>query len=658
MITALSNSQAFALSNASISLILALLLAGVGHRARERGLLLASLAYLLTASQDIQFIAQGSPGDGSLAAIFWLLGISSMVLLMTGLLRYVRGPACRIEQEILTQLTLFLPALWVAHQLVPQALAGHTAFLVLVARCMLYTTEAMHSEARMGHGWVLLALLVQPALLVYTVLGGNLDRDELRIISGIPWMFIGMALLGVSANRSRMRIADELSQRAQAESRVRQLTYIDQTTGLPTRFAALEQIDVLIAAQKRFGLLLVNIDDFRRINDHFGIAGGDAFMRATAQRLLDLRGSPHCHVLARSGADEFLLAIECLQDDRLLDDIVTRIGRLFRQAVTFDDNEVFATASVGIAIHPDHGPQAEELLRNAATALHEAKHAGGKHHQRYREDMQTLLQEQMWLDHQLHIALQHGDFELHYQPQIALCSLPALTSVEALIRWPHAERGNISPVQFIPRAETSGLIIPLGHWVLSRAAQQAQRWRERGTPLRISVNLSAYQLKDPQLLDHLTTAQRVAGGLLDLEITESALMEADMQALQLLEQCRNLGYGLHLDDFGTGYSSLAQLVRLPFTSVKLDRAFICGPGAERNRPLVRSMVAAARELGMGVIAEGVETQAQADFLRDIGVHFAQGWLYLPAVAPEAISEKYQALAFPESGLRQLTARAP
>ncbi len=641
MISTLSSSQAFALSMGTVTAMLALLMIGMWRNSREPGLLLAGVAYLCTAAQNFEVASFGPHPEGAVWWFHQVNGILAMTLLMAGIMTYVRGNTRHLVRDIATQLAVFFPVLALSLYLLPKALAGHAAFSVLIMLAAWHTARAIPREPRIGHGWVLASLLFQPAVLMLAFFTGLHEKADVRTIAAVPWVFIGMTLLGVSLNRSRARVASELAHRTLAEGQVRKLMYVDTITGLPSRFAALEQIETLIQQQSPFGLLILNIDAFRRINDHFGLAGGDAFICAVAQRILDFRSTPGCRVLARSGVDEFMLVIHAIDEQELLN-LARALNNTFHQAIRFDDNEVFASVSMGLALHPDDGCSAEMLLRNAATALHDSQQAGGKGYQRYQSNMQALLQEQMWLDHQLHLALKHGDFTLHYQPKIDLQSGSKANakSVEALIRWPHTERGNISPAQFIPRAETNGVIVPLGRWVLAEAARQARRWLEQGLSMRIAVNLSARQFSDAAILDHLASAQRVAGGLLDLEVTESSVMEQELHAINILTSCRELGYGIHMDDFGTGYSSLAQLVRLPLTAVKLDRSFICGSATERNQALVRSMVAAVTELGLDVVAEGVETQQQAEFLRHIGVHYAQGWLYTPAVAADAIFERY------------------
>ena len=245
--------------------------------------------------------------------------------------------------------------------------------------------------------------------------------------------------------------------------------------------------------------------------------------------------------------------------------------------------------------------------------------------------MLRSVQQLQWLDQNLRLALENGQFELFYQPKVNLADRTT-GSVEALIRWTHPERGNIPPDEFIGRCESNGLIIPLGHWIIDAAALQAAEWRDQGHAVRIAINVSANQLADSELLQKLRAAQARANGLLDIELTESCLMSNQDKTLELLHQCRELDFGVHLDDFGTGYSSLSVLAKLPLTMIKLDRAFVREISNEGNgKALLKSMISMAKELGLAVVAEGVETQEQADFLSGQDVALAQGWLYAPAM---------------------------
>ena len=311
-----------------------------------------------------------------------------------------------------------------------------------------------------------------------------------------------------------------------------------------------------------------------------------------------------------------------------------RLGTGGHAYIRYNDVRIHLGLSIGIARSPVDSNEIDELLRFANVAVHEAKKQGGRCIRQYELAMDEQARQNLWLDHNLRAALDLGQFELHYQPKLLLANQRA-TSVEALLRWKHPERGNIRPDQFIPRAEATGLIIPIGRWVINAAAVQAAQWIEQGRPIRIAVNVSAKQLADANLIDILKAAQTIAHGMLDIELTESCLAENEKETLAFIVQSRALGFGVHLDDFGTGYSSLARLGNLPLTMIKLDRAFITPIGkSEKSDALVRAMVSVGKELRLQIVAEGVETQEQADYLLGLGVGYAQGWLYAPAMASE------------------------
>jgi cyclic di-GMP phosphodiesterase Gmr len=264
-------------------------------------------------------------------------------------------------------------------------------------------------------------------------------------------------------------------------------------------------------------------------------------------------------------------------------------------------------------------------------ALHEVKAKGIREVRAYDPSLEVKPQEHVWLDHHLRLALGEQQFSLFYQPKVLLESGRA-TSVEALLRWTHPERGQILPDQFIPRSEATGLIIPIGRWVIATAAAQARTWLAQDSTVRIAINVSAKQLSDPELIPRLKAAQAQAQGLLDIELTESCLLDSESLAIAFISQCRDMGYGVHLDDFGTGYSSLARLGNLPLTKIKLDRAFIAPIGQNaKSDALLKAMISIGNELRVPIVAEGVETQEQANYLRSHGVRYAQGWLFARAM---------------------------
>ena len=411
------------------------------------------------------------------------------------------------------------------------------------------------------------------------------------------------------------------------------LVYEDELTGLMSRYALRERLLSLIERGEEFGLLAIKPRDFSLLRDNFGPDGADEVLIAVASALKTLLPAPA--VVARSLGVEFMVlmpgpgGIEEMQ----------RLGRMalqrFAQPLNLKRTELVVPVSIGIACHPMHGNELEELLRNADTALHSAQEDGGRTQRVYDPRMQQRARERLWLDHHLRKALELQQLELHYQPKLDLRTGHCL-GVEALLRWRHPKRGLIRPDLFIARAEDNGQIAAIGRWVIVSAASQAAQWRAQGLLTRIAVNISARQFRDPDLLRWLSECQRAAQGLLDVELTESSVIGDQQGTAAFMQECRALGFKVFLDDFGTGFSSLAMLARLPIDVIKLDRSFLkSGPEQERSQALMKSVVSVAKELQLSIVAEGVETIAQEAFLRDIGVQAGQGWLYAVAMpAPD------------------------
>ncbi len=425
----------------------------------------------------------------------------------------------------------------------------------------------------------------------------------------------------------------QAQKQAQAQNdALRELLNHDELTGLLSRHALREELLGWVARAETFGLLSLKLVDFGLLRDNFGPEGADQVLIETAAALRALLAPGQ--LLAREGGDEFSIAVPTAHGDN---SELQRLGRSilnrFKAPLQLASTEVNASIAIGAVSYPAHGASLEELLRNASTALHSALESPGSHLTVYEPRLLLRARERLWLDHHLRRALDLHQLELHYQPKVALAGEVA-TSVEALLRWRHPKRGLIRPDLFIARAEKNGQIVAMGRWVIVNAAAQAAQWLAQGLRVRIAINISARQLSDPELPRWLAECQRIAHGLLDVELTESCVIEDEGRAEGFMQECRLLGCQVFLDDFGTGFSSLAQLARLPLDSIKLDRSFI-NTGGERGQALIRSLVTAARELQLKVIAEGVETEVQARWLLEMKVDEAQGWLYAPALpAPE------------------------
>lgn len=421
----------------------------------------------------------------------------------------------------------------------------------------------------------------------------------------------------------------DVTEERRAQERLATLATTDVVTGLPNRHAIQEHIAGTIASNEdaTFSIMFLDLDNFKNINDHYGHLTGDLLLQEAGKAVRGcLREGDR---LARLGGDEFLVMV---MDDApgIAEGIAEQIVQRMRQPFQLGLVQAYSGCSIGIARFPDHGITREDLIRNADTALYVAKGAGRQTYRMFKPAMNAKVRESLWLDTNLRRALDNNEFELYYQPKIDL-QTGEVSSVEALIRWHSLERGEVLPNQFIAYAEESGLIVPMAKWVMHTAAAQAAKWKEQGLDLRVAVNLSARNFLSETVVEDFVNSLKdanLAPCLLDIELTESCLLADEDAAREMIIKFRELGAEVHLDDFGTGYSSLSQLTRLPLDVIKLDRSFICPTDKNpRARAIVRAVVAVAQELECRIVAEGVETTEQADFLRKLGVENAQGFLF-------------------------------
>ncbi|WP_182074723.1 MULTISPECIES: cyclic di-GMP phosphodiesterase [unclassified Serratia (in: enterobacteria)] len=435
----------------------------------------------------------------------------------------------------------------------------------------------------------------------------------------------------------------DITEERRAQERLRVLANTDIITGLPNRNAIQDKINHAIATrgEESFGLVYLDLDNFKKVNDAYGHMFGDRLLVEVSLAILGCL-SPD-QVLARLGGDEFLVLAPQTDRERsqtLAQRIIDRLKTPFRIGLI----EVYTGCSIGIALCPEHGNDLDSLIRSADTAMYVAKEHGKRTYTVFSPEMNKRVAEYMWLDTNLRKGLEQNQLVLYYQPKIDARS-GEVHSVEALVRWDSPERGLIPPLQFISYAEESGLIGPLGQWVLQTAACQAAQWRERGLNLRVAVNLSARQLADDSIVNDLLGVlrrHRMAPCLLDFELTESSLIEDENRARVLITRLRELGAQVHLDDFGTGYSSLAQLARIPLDAIKLDKSFVRGVNFNPvSQSLVRAIVAAAEALAFRVIAEGVETESENQFLDEVGVDEKQGFLFARPMLPEQLEHWLQ-----------------
>jgi diguanylate cyclase (GGDEF)-like protein len=381
---------------------------------------------------------------------------------------------------------------------------------------------------------------------------------------------------------------------------------------------------------------MLDLDRFKNVNDSLGHAAGDALLRQVALRLKSALRSTDA--LARLGGDEFaIIQAECDDQRTGSIDLATRISKLIAEPFLLQGHQVEIGTSIGIAMAPEHGSDQEQLLKKADLALYRSKSAGRNCFTLYDEAMSVELEARNTLESDLRDAVARCQFELHYQPFFDFQS-GERRGLEALVRWRHPTRGLIPPDQFIPLAEETGLIVPLGEWVLKQACDDATSWP---ADIKVAVNLSPVQLKQAELFDVIRSALRSSGlppERLEIELTESVLLERAVENHALMERLKSIGISLALDDFGTGYSSLSCLTAFPFDKIKIDKSFIGNlTKGHKSSAIISSIVALARGLGMSVTAEGVETDAQFEKLKTLGVNFAQGYLLgrpVPLGAPK------------------------
>ncbi|HAJ91374.1 MAG TPA: hypothetical protein DCO71_01915 [Gammaproteobacteria bacterium] len=426
---------------------------------------------------------------------------------------------------------------------------------------------------------------------------------------------------------------------------LQKLAHHDALTGLPNRLLFLDRLQQAVRKARRanrlLAVLFIDLDRFKQINDSLGHAMGDAVLKVISRRLEDCLREDD--VVARLGGDEFTIIMDSLHNARHATTLAQKIIRAVQRPVRHKEQELYVSASVGISLYPQDGEDAAVLLRNADAAMYKAKGEGKNSFQFYTADMTELAFERVLMESHLHRALESDQFVVLYQPQIDLRT-DRLVGLEALVRWQHPELGQVLPAKFITLAEDTGLILPLGEWVLKTACRQMACWYQDGLfPGRVAVNLTANQLKHDSFLpavEHILNASSCRPEWLELEITEGVVMRQHEHSFQVLQQLKRLGIELAIDDFGTGYSSLAYLKRLPVSKLKIDRSFVRDiPEDDGDNAIARAVIAMGHSLGLRVIAEGVENSGQMAFLREAGCDEVQGYLCGPPLSADQITER-------------------
>ncbi|GBF06782.1 diguanylate cyclase/phosphodiesterase with GAF sensor [Deinococcus aerius] len=432
----------------------------------------------------------------------------------------------------------------------------------------------------------------------------------------------------------------------QAQERSEHLAHHDALTGLPNRLMLLDRAEqALRQADRRgtpVGMLVLDLDGFKVINDSLGHAVGDALLRAVGERLSHVLRAED--TVARFGGDEFVVLLPELRGTLDAANVALKLQETLREPFQVRSHTLVTNCSVGISLYPADGRDAEALLRAADTAMYQAKAVGKGQCCFYEEEMTRAAQEKLHLRGRLAQALEREEFRLHYQPQVDL-GTGRVIGLEALLRWPQPDGSWTPPGQFIPLAESSGLIVPLGAWVLREACAQLGRWRERGSlGVDLSVNVSARQWEDPSFPEQVRRVLGEAGlppERLVLEVTESVLFSNPQGARRLAQGLASLGVRVAVDDYGTGFSNLRQLQHLPIGQLKLDRSFVQPlPGGDKDQALVRSAVTLARGLNAAVVGEGIETEGQLTALRRLGCTVGQGFLLGRPVGAEEFEARH------------------
>ena len=474
----------------------------------------------------------------------------------------------------------------------------------------------------------------------------------LTVLASVGSLVLLATMLAGSVLEARMRASLR-----SAKHDLRKLALSDPLTGLPNRVvfegALAQAVQAADAKGGRLALLFIDLDGFKPVNESFGHHNGDLMLREAAARLRALAG-PHDR-LARLGADEFLILRTANPG---IDDAAQLAGELLErlsQPCKLDGRDAVITASIGIAMYPEHGAMST-LIAHADAAMRASKGTGGATYSFFEARMVSGAREQTDLLRDLRLALAKGQLELYYQPKIHAPS-GEITGAEALMRWHHPQRGMVSPTVFIPIAERYGLIHSLGNWVIEEACRQARIWRDEGLRMRVAINLSVHQLRQPDLAERIAGAlarNQIKPQLLTCEITESVAMEDAQGTMKIFESLAAVGVHISIDDFGTGYSSLAYLRKLPAEELKIDRSFVLDLESSADaRAVVDAVVKLAQALGLKVVAEGVETEAQNQILRSLGCDELQGFLFAKPMSAKALA----VWAMDDEGPRTMAFRA-
>jgi diguanylate cyclase (GGDEF)-like protein len=519
-----------------------------------------------------------------------------------------------------------------------RAMVLNLALVVLTFGVFRFTTREFVRTAL----WILAGYALVINLLMYFKPGTVNVYHEWFQWAGLAGLLPLFAMIGGRISRLRERLRKSNEELRSALGAVRQIATHDHLTGLPNRVLFNEELQRALARAERHSrpvtLFFMDLDRFKNINDTLGHQFGDRVLQEAAKRLsVCVREGD---IIARLGGDEFVLLVEELGDPTALAEIARKLLAAVADLGAIDGQDLNVSLSIGICAYPADGRDAKTLLAGADIAMYRAKDQGRNRFVFFSAELQSHTPEKLSLEAGLRHGLERKEFRVHYQPKLDMAS-GEITGVEALLRWQHPELGLLLPEKFIRLAEETGLIIPIGYWTLREVCTRAKAWESQGLPrMPVAVNLSAVQFDHEQLVPQLAEIIRATGidpGILELEITESMVMQDPEQAVKLMENLRAMGVRLTIDDFGTGYSSLGYLKRFPINSLKVDRSFVRDlPHSADDIAITRAVIAMAHSLQMNVIAEGVELKEQFDVLRKEGCDEFQGYLCRPPLVEEEL----------------------
>jgi diguanylate cyclase (GGDEF)-like protein/PAS domain S-box-containing protein len=445
-------------------------------------------------------------------------------------------------------------------------------------------------------------------------------------------------------SKANKELGHEINVRIDMEEKIKKLAYFDYLTGLPNKRLFIDRLNQCIIdaviGKKALGVLFLDLDSFKRVNDTMGHAKGDELLKMVSKRLLNTVKTSD--TVCRVGGDEFLILIQNLESEDCFRGIAEDILSIFNESFIIDSNDLYVTTSIGGAIYPVDGCDVETLIKNADIAMYKAKEKGKNKFAICTASFKDELIKEMKLTNSLYKAIERNEFELYYQPQVSSIS-GEIIGMEALIRWNSAELGRVSPVDFIFIAEKTGLILPIGEWVLKTACLQNKKWQDAGIlNVPVAVNLSVNQFQNKRIIEDIIKILKETGlnpKYLELEITENIIMKETEYIIESLKQLKEIGVEIAIDDFGTEYSSLNYIKQLPVDKIKIDISFVRGININhKDEAIIKVIISLAKNLGLKVIAEGVETKEQLDFLKDQMCDEIQGYYYYKPMSAQLIEE--------------------